>query len=942
LVTAAAPRAPRFEHWPESIPALGLGTGNPRLSWVIPDAAPGFRQRSYEIEVTRQEQSRAYVVHSPDQVLVPWPAPPLASREGARVRVRVSDGQDWTDWSAASDVEVGLLDVTDWTARAISPIGLGGLLMPAPVLSASIELPSPALKARLYVTAHGLCIPTINGQRVSPDVLTPGWTSYGHRLHYQTYDVSQLVHEGVNELEFLMGNGWYRGRLGYEGARAIYGDRLALIAQLEMVTTDGMEIRLSTDEGWTSRESEVLDDDLYDGQRTDLRRGTGTEPKTLAGVDVLVHDARRLVAPEGPPMRVTEVRPAERVWTAPSGATLIDFGQIVVGWVRLRVHNRPPGAEVSVRHAEVLEGGELCTRVLRSAKATDTYWVTGADEEILEPSLTFHGFRYAEVTGGGELQADEVDAIVIGSALDRSGWFNSTNPELNQFHRNVVWSARGNFIDVPIDCPQRDERLAWTGDILAFAPTALFLFDTAGLLSSWLGDLRAEQHLDGSVPHVVPAFSDDPASSPPAAGWGDAATFVPWAVFQATGDALILERQFASMRAWVDRVAEIAGPDRIWRGGFQFGDWLDPGAPPERPADARADPTVVATAFLARSATIVAQAAAVLGLNDQAREYAALATDVRTAFMHAFVSPQGAVLSDSQTAYALAISWGLLPTEAHRQAAGQRLADLVRAGGFRIGTGFLGTPLVCDALAATGNAETAYRLLLQTGCPSWLYPVTQGATTVWERWDGIRPDGSINPGEMNSFNHYAFGAVADWMHRSVAGLAPLAPGYRSILVRPIPSELLDGASATHRTPYGEARVAWERRDGRLSLQVRIPVGATGEVHVPGAADPDLVGHGDHQWVVADPCAQRSSAAASKVRDVLDDATTWARIVATIVERGIAPEGEVEAAHRLAEFLDRPAADLPGLLAPDQGAAGSEAAKAAIQALLEPLPERRAG
>ncbi len=412
-----------------------------------------------------------------------------------------------------------------------------------------------------------------------------------------------------------------------------------------------------------------------------------------------------------------------------------------------------PGDEVIVRHAEVLEDDELGIRPLRAAKATDTYLVAGSGEEILEPALTFHGFRYAEVTGVPELRSEDIDAVVVGSDLRRTGWFTSSHELLNRFHDNVVWSMRGNFLDVPTDCPQRDERLGWTGDIQVFAPTAMFLFDTAGFLSSWLGDLRAEQHPDGSVPFVVPDVLRD--HSPAAAAWGDAATIVPWVLYQRTGDRGILARQLPSMCRWVDKVAELAGPDLLWSGGFQFGDWLDPTAPPDHPGKAKADPDVIATAYLARSAQIVATAARVLHRLDVADQYAALARAVRTSFAHAYVTPGGRVLSDAQTVYALAIMWDLLPSEEQRDEAGRRLADLVRESGYRISTGFVGTPLVADALTTTGHADVAYRLLLQTECPSWLYPVTMGATTIWERWDSMLPDGSINPGEMTSFNHYA-------------------------------------------------------------------------------------------------------------------------------------------------------------------------------------------
>jgi len=929
----AAPTAVRFEHRTNEGPVLGIGTATPRLSWIVPAADAGFVQEAYEVELTRPGGTPEVVrVNSGEQVLVPWPAAPLTSRESMRVRVRVSGASLRSDWSDPATVEAGLLRTEDWTARFISPRELGKLGAPAPVLQSAFDLPGGVARARLYATAHGLYEATLNGHRVGDQVLAPGWTSYDHRLRYQTYDVTDLVREGGNELEVLLGNGWYRGRLGWDGRHAHYGDRLALLAQLEVTTSDGQVICLGTDASWTSRESGVLADDLYDGQRTDLR--PRTDDRTGA-VEVVDADLARLVAPDGPPVRVTQTLPATAVFSSPSGATLVDFGQNLVGWVRLRVRDQAPGHEVVVRHAEVLEHGELGVRPLRTAKATDAYLLAGGQLEVLEPSLTFHGFRYAEISGLPQLRVEDVEAVVVGSDLRRTGWFASSNPALDRFHENVVWGMRGNFIDVPTDCPQRDERLGWTGDIQVFAPTASFLFDSAGFLSSWLADLAAEQRPDGSVPLVVPEVIESPL--PAAAAWGDAATLVPWVLYCRTGDIGLLERQLPSMRAWVDYIAGLAGADRLWTGGFQLGDWLDPTAPHDAPFEAQADPDVVATAYLARSAEVVGRAATVIGDADVGEKYARLAGEVRDAFAREFVTPGGRVLSDAPTVYALALEWALLPTADQRHHAGDRLADLVRSSGFRISTGFVGTPLIMDALTDSGHLDVAYRLMLQTGCPSWLYAVTMGATTVWERWDAMLPDGGINPGQMTSFNHYALGAVADWLHRTFAGLAPAAPGYRELLVRPAPARSLTSASARHRTPYGDAEVSWQRSEGRLRLRVVVPVGATASVHVPGRSEPVRVGHGTHTWQTTDPAAvDRALAAQATVRDVLDHEDTWRQVVAAAVETGVVSD-EAQAAARLQAFLDAPSSRLVDALAhaPPGLSKGRKALHARLDHLLPP-------
>src|SRR3954454_20266031 len=919
----AAPTSLRFEH--RTAPALGIGTATPRLSWQVPAADDGYAQTAYEVEITTGT-TQAYTIQSPDQVLVPWPGQPLSSRQSAQVRVRVRGNDDWSAWSEPATVEAGLLTPDDWSARFVSPRD-NPHGSPAPLIAGTADLPDGIVKARLYATAHGVYLPELNGRRVGTEELAPGWTAYQYRLRYQTYDVTELVRPGENKLEFLLGNAWYRGRIGFQDQKQLYGERLAVLAQLEVTTDDGQVHTFGSGETWTSRESNVLADDLYDGQTTDFRRTPG-QPTP---VDVLDADLSLLVAPDGPPVRITDVLPAVEITTSPAGKTLVDFGQNLVGRVRLTVRGHAEGDEIVLRHAEVLENGELGVRPLRTAKATDTYILAGPDELTLDSPLTFHGFRYAEVTGVNALSKDAIVAVVVGTDLRRTGWFESSNELLNKFHENVVWGMRGNFVDVPTDCPQRDERLGWTGDIQVFSPTATFLFDTAGFLTNWLADLAAEQQKDGSVPYVIPDVlkQDGPAT----AAWGDAATIVPWVTYERTGDAGLLARQLPSMRGWVDKMAGLAGDNLLWSGGFQFGDWLDPTAPPDNPFRAKADPDVIATAHLARSAEVVGKAAEIVGQTDLAREYTDLAERVRQAFAAEYTTEGGRVLSDAATTYALALQWALLPTEAQRQRAGERLADLVRTSGFRISTGFVGTPLMADALADSGHPDLAYRLLLQTGCPSWLYAVTMGATTVWERWDSMLPDGSINPGQMTSFNHYALGAVADWMHRRVAGLAAAEPGYRTIDVRPLFTEHLTNASAKHLTRYGEASVAWTRADGRVTLTVTVPVGSRAKVAVPGQDEPVEVGHGTHEWTADDPYAEPAGLPAdATIRQLMDHAPSWTALATAATETGIVTD-DAELAARLERYLDRPAAELVEAISPRGFTPSAEALQAKLDAVL---------
>ena len=666
-----------------------------------------------------------------------------------------------------------------------------------------------------------------------------------------------LLREGDNVVGATLADGWFRGRLTFvANKRNVYGDRLGFLAQLEVVLDDGSVVVIGTDGSWRSSTGPTTAADLYDGEHYDARleqpgwSRAGFDDASSLACSETVFDFATLVAPDGPPVRAVEEVRVTEVLTSPSGKTLLDFGQNLVGRLRLRVTG-PAGTLITLRHAEVLENGEIGVRPLRTALATDMYTLRGdAAGEVWEPTFTFHGFRYAEVTGWpGELRPSDVTAVVYHSDLERTGWFECSDPLLTKLHENVVWGMRGNFFDIPTDCPQRDERLGWTGDIQVFTPTASFLFDCAGFLTSWLQDLAADQTSDGIVPVFIPWVAARGAFAEPTAqaGWADAAVLVPWFLYERFSDVELLRRQYPSMRAWVDGVTTALGTGKLFnKPPFQLGDWLDPAAPPDRPEQSATDAILVATAYRAHVADVLSQIARLLGEEADSVKYADLADTVRQAFNDEYVTPHGRIASDSQTAYALALEFTLLPDDAQRRRAGDRLVEIVRTNRHRIGTGFLGTPLIMDALTSAGGIDDAYQLLIQQGCPSWLYPVTMGATTIWERWDSMLPDGGINPGEMTSFNHYALGAVADWMHRVLGGLSPGAPGYRVIDVAPRPGGGVASARTAHLTPYGRAEVSWERAGGRLVVDVVVPVGATARVQLP-AGEPTVVGPGTHQF-----------------------------------------------------------------------------------------------
>ena len=768
-----------------------------------------------------------------------------------------------TDWSEELVVEAGLLDPADWTARMVAPGWDEGprATGAVPAYRREFELDRPVRSARLYATAQGVYQLWLNGAAVGDHVLAPGWTSYHHRHRYQTYEVTSLLRDGSNALAGLVGEGWYRGRIGFEGGRSnIYGTTTGLLAQLEVTFDDGSTTVVGTDESWRTAPSAVTFSSIYDGETFDARRepagwrGAGFDDSGWWAARHTGFEPARLVAPCGPPVRRVEEVAVQDVLTSPSGQTVLDFGQNLVGRLRLRVQG-PAGTEITLRHAEVLEHGELGTRPLRQARATDVLTLAGTGEvEEWEPLFTFHGFRYATVEGWpGGLDPGAVTAVVCHSDMERTGWFECSDPMLNRLHANVVWGMRGNFVDVPTDCPQRDERLGWTGDLQVFAPTASFLYDCAGFLQSWMRDVSAEQlaHHNRIPPMVVPDVIDpaSPFKSPEGnatAGWGDAVVVVPWVLYQRYGDRELLRAHYPGMTAWVDAVHRITGDRLVWDQEMQLGDWLDPAAPPDQPWAARTDAHLCATAYFAYSAGLTAQAAEVLGRTADAARYSDLSARVREAFHREYVTPAGRIASDSQTAYAMALELGLLRDPAQVARAGARLRELVRAGGYRIATGFLGTPLITDALQRAGDVPKAYRLLEERSCPSFLYPVTMGATTIWERWDAMLPDGSVNPGDMTSFNHYALGAVADWLHRTVAGLAPAAPGYRRLTIRPRPGGQVTSASARLRTPYGEASVAWATTEHRIELDVRVPPNTTATLQLADSDPEEQLGSGRHR------------------------------------------------------------------------------------------------
>ncbi|CAG8178313.1 unnamed protein product [Penicillium salamii] len=847
---------------------LGIGTSSPRISWrfTTDTNQQNWEQTAYDIEIVRQHdfETEKYHVQSTDSVLVPWPSRPLESRGTAQVRVRAYGGTDsvpteWTDWST---VECGLLSKQDWKAHAIT----GSVKQPEGPLRPirfrkTFTLPVTSVsRARLYITSLGVFQAYINGVTVGDHLMAPGWTSYHHRLNYEIFDVSSFLRLGEsNTIAVEVAEGWYATRLGFHGGRRfIYGDELALIAQLEIQLTDGDERTILSDSTWKCHQSAIISSEIYDGEvYSALEEQTGWNSHTLKS-ESSWNSAREiefpkaeLVVSNAPPVRVTQTIKPIDIITTPSNKKIMDFGQNLVGRVRIPRLNIGSGDTVVLTHAEVLENKELGTRPLRVAKCTDK--VTSAGDELdWAPRFTFHGFRYVQIDNWTP-DLENIVAEVIHTDLTRTGWFNCSHGMINQLHENATWSMRGNFLSIPTDCPQRDERLGWTGDIQVFAPSASFLYNTSGMLGDWLKDLSSEQlGNDNAIPPlVIPnVISEDFWPTFPQAIWDDVTILLPWTLYQSYGDIDILRKQYPSMTGWLDRGVQ-RGPDRLWDDSlFQLGDWLDPTAPPDQPGNARTDGTLVADAYLVHATGILGQISTILGEPTDETRYKSEYQKLKLRFRNKYVSAEGWLVGDTQTALALVLVFDLLDDADQIAAAGARLARSVRKSKFQVSTGFAGTPLITHALTRSGYPQLAYRMLQEKNCPSWMYPITMGATTIWERWDSMLPDGSINPGEMTSFNHYALGSIINWLHKTVAGVSPLEPGWRHILIQPVPGGTVTSAEAIYETPYGRLECRWEiRQSSEFHLEVIVPPNSKARVVLPSHSGEksQWIGSGRHEF-----------------------------------------------------------------------------------------------
>jgi alpha-L-rhamnosidase len=867
---------------------LGIDVTQPRLGWQMQTNRLGAKQRAYQIQASSSpddlDRGNANLwnsgkIESEQSVHVVWEGQALQSRQRVYWKVTVWDETGEASTSEIAWFEMGLLHAEDWQAEWIGSSLAGGTrsTIPAPYLRKTFNLPAPVESARLYVTALGLFEASINGKVVSEDIFAPGWTDYRKRVQYLSYDVRDLLHEGENAFGAVLGDGWAVGYIAWLH-RQNYVDRPQFLAQLEIQFADGSRQTILSDSSWAYQFGAITHSDFLQGEAYDARREmpnwntVNFDSSAWYPVEIFKHPETRLVAHNSPTVqKIQELPPiVEPINRGTMGRKrwLFDLGQNMVGRVRFK-GAAPAGSTVVIRYAEILnpDGSPYYTN-LRTAHASDYYTFKGVGEEVWESTFTFHGFRYVEIEGyAGTVNSETITGIVLHSALEQTGHFECSDPLLNQLQSNILWGQKGNFVDVPTDCPQRDERLGWTGDIQVFASTAAFNMNIASFMTKWARDVQDAQNPDGSVPSVVPYAADVPKDGGPA--WADAVIICPWTMYLSYGDKRILEENYHSMACFLDFLQETASgfircaPD--YEGWPGFGDWLSVNA--STPRD------LLGTAFFAYDAQLMAKIAAILGKADDAAAYQALSEQVKNAFaeryligssLPAFVQPSEArreldqadalsrgrlkfvdygkveskvfnteLFTPSQTAYVLALHFDLLPEDLQQEAVTELVQDIERRG-LHLSTGFAGSPYLNHVLSRFGCLDTAYALLNQKSWPSWLYAVTQGATTIWERWDGWTEESGFQTPDMNSFNHYAYGAIGAWLYGTVAGIEidPQAAGYKHSVFAPQPDGSLSFARAELDTLYGKLVSAWKYRDGVFDYEITIPPNTSTTVRLP--------------------------------------------------------------------------------------------------------------
>ena len=810
---------------------IGTDEVQPRFSWKLRSDLQGACQKAYRVVLrggnTLWDTGR---VESNQSILVEYLGPALTARTVYRWEVTVWTNSEDTATESAF-FETGLLsgDVFEKYAAWITH-GLPKEEAVSPIFVRRFSSAKPIARARLYTSALGIYEAELNGEKVDDTYFAPGWTSYRKRLQYQTYPLK--VTPGENELRVTLGNGWYKGPLGFVPEMDVYGDTTALLAMIVLTYEDGTEEIIGTDKSWDVFVGPIRFSTLYDGETQDT-----TLPVVYVGkAKVYDYTYQTLIAQENEPVRCIMRLPVMKKLVTPKGEQVYDFGQNLTGWVEIAIQGKC-GQTLTLRHAESLdEKGNFYTGNLSFAKATDTYILNG-EKQLLRPHFTFHGFRYVALEGLEEGQPITLTACHLTTDLKQTGNFACSDPRVNRLWQNILWGQRDNYLDVPTDCPQRSERLGWTGDATAFTPTAAFNSNIYPFMRKWLRDLAADQNPTIGMAQVVPDVLNkgpEETGQAGAAYWGDAATVVPWTLYEVYGDRRVLSEQYDSMKMWVDFIARQCGENGLWQTGFQYGDWLGLDTESNGLADERkgaTDDYFVANACYLWSLKILSDSAALLGQNEDESDYRQKYRQVLESFREEYVTKTGRLVSETQTALTLALQLGLVE-EKHKSAIAQRLAQNIKAHKTHLTTGFVGTPYLCLVLSDNGYHDLAGKLLLQEENPGWLYEVKMGATTVWERWNSILPDGSFNPVNMNSLNHYAYGSIGNWIYTRLCGLRPIEPGYQRFAVAPQFIKGITWAELSYESVYGAIKVAYRCEKGQITVDIEVPVNTTAMLTLP--------------------------------------------------------------------------------------------------------------
>lgn len=832
-----------------AVDPLGFHDATPTFSWKLPDGVKS--QSAYRLEVKNSQVENEPIVWDSDwmesdqSVFVLYEGSPLSSRQRLQWRVRFKDqARKESPWSAFASFELGLLSKDDWKAKWIRPAeDAPPEVEKVAYLRRSFEIDGPIKHARLYVTARGIFEIKLGGQKVGNDHFANGFTSYANRLDSVTYDVTDRLKEGNNTLDAMLGYGWYAGKFGWKGQRQVFGKYPELLLQLEIVYRDGRKQEITSDENWQATlNGPIVSSSIYDGEHVDAR-------KEVEGMEPVKAEAElgsaRIVPKPFATVRETETLSVEEITEPKTGRFVFDLGQNMVGWPRLNIPVEQDQT-ITLRFAEMLNAdGTIHTKNYRKAKSTDSYTAAKKGNLQWEPQFTFHGFRYVELSGfpsGVKPEKDWVTGIVLHTEMTRSGTFECSHAKLNQLQSNITWGQRGNFLDIPTDCPQRDERAGWTGDAQAFGPTAMFNYDCRAFWKSWLGSMRDDQMKNGSIPHVIPSI--EPQGGSP--GWVDAATIVPWDVYLRTGDVEVLANNFEMMKKLVGwyRGRTVDGLLPKIKG---FGDWLQPHS-----ENTRGDTPspLLALAFYGHSCQILADSAKVLERADDVSKYDAERKSIAAKFTSHYFDTDGKIQNapETQTAYLLAIAFDLIPEEM-KEPATKNLVRLIEEADGHLRTGFLGTPYIVSVLDKMGRSDLALSILFKETYPSWFYSINQGATTMWERWNSYSKKDGFSGDNMNSLNHYAYGAIGQWMYERIAGLAPDPnhPGYKHFFIRPLVPAQLQWASAKLETAYGTAESSWKKVSGKVVMNVVVPPNTTATIEFPNGRESETVTAGSYRY-----------------------------------------------------------------------------------------------